>query len=130
MLRFCLGENCLTFSLTQLNFQVRTIVVATTTVARGDLTQKIVGVSVQGNILDLAINVMVDRLALFTAGVTKVAREVRTEKLRVQAETENVYVTEQKITYVYFTSIPLNCVVWFLLNALRIEWLLTPWPET
>lgn len=93
MLRFCLGENCLTFSLTQLNFQVRTIVVATTTVARGDLTQEIVGVSVQGDILDLAINGMVDQLALFTAGVTKVAREVRTKKLGVQAEIENVHVT-------------------------------------
>lgn len=129
MLRFCLGENCLTFSLTQLNFQVRTIAVATTTVARGDLTQKIVGVSIQGNILVLAINVMVDQLALFTAGVTKVAREVRTKKLGVQAEIENVHVTAKNM-YVYFTSILLNCVVWFLLNALRIEWLLTPWPET
>ena len=41
--------------------QVRSIAKVTTAVARGDLTQKITGVSVQGQILDL-VNTMVIRL--------------------------------------------------------------------
>ncbi|KAG8927685.1 hypothetical protein FRC01_007082 [Tulasnella sp. 417] len=49
-----------------------------TAVARGDLTQKCVGVSVAGEILDLVntINSMIDQLAVFAAEVMKVAREV------------------------------------------------------
>ena len=85
----------------QLTLQVRTIAIATTAVAQGDLTQKIKGVSVQGEILDLVntINGMIDQLAMFSAEVTKVAREVGTEgKLGVQAEVGNVQGTWQEIT--------------------------------
>lgn len=72
-----------------------------TAVARGDLTQKVVGVKVSGEILDLVntINNMIDQLAIFAAEVTRVAREVGTEgKLGVQAEVENVEGTWQEIT--------------------------------
>lgn len=82
---------------------MRTIAVATTAVARGDLTRKITGVAVQGEMLDLVntINGMINQLALFAAEVTKVAREVGTEgKLGVQAEVGNVQGTWQEITYV------------------------------
>ncbi|TDL24345.1 hypothetical protein BD410DRAFT_814134 [Rickenella mellea] len=84
-----------------LTLQVRTIAVATTAVAKGDLTQKVTGVSVSGEILDLVntINVMIDQLAIFAAEVKKVAREVGTEgKLGVQAEVGNVQGTWQEIT--------------------------------
>ncbi|KAJ3898627.1 atypical/HisK protein kinase, partial [Lentinula edodes] len=72
-----------------LTLQVRTIAVATTAVARGDLTQKIVGVSVSGEMLNLVntINDMIDQLSIFAVEVKKVARELGTEgKLGVQAE--------------------------------------------
>jgi osomolarity two-component system sensor histidine kinase NIK1 len=74
-----------------------------TAVARGDLTQKVVGVKVSGEILDLVntINNMIDQLAIFAAEVTRVAREVGTEgKLGVQAEVGNIEGTWQEITYV------------------------------
>ena len=64
-----------------------------TAVARGDLTQKITGVSVSGEMLSLVntINDMIDQLAIFAAEVKKVAREVGREgKLGVQAEVGNV----------------------------------------
>jgi osomolarity two-component system sensor histidine kinase NIK1 len=83
--------------------QVRTIAHATTAVARGDLTQKVVGVKVSGEILDLVntINNMIDQLAIFAAEVTRVAREVGTEgKLGVQAEVEHIEGEWQEITYV------------------------------
>ena len=83
--------------------QVRTIAVATTAVARGDLTQKIGGVSVSGEMLSLVntINDMIDQLAIFAAEVKKVAREVGTEgKLGVQAEVGNVQGIWQEITCV------------------------------
>lgn len=86
---------------------------ATTAVARGDLTKKITGVSVQGEILDLVntINGMIDQLALFATEVTKVAREVGTEgKLGVQAEVGNVQGTWQEITCVFFIIIPYSIV--------------------
>ena len=70
-------------------------------------TQKITGVSVQGEILNLVntINGMIDQLAMFSAEVTKVAREVGTEgKLGVQAEVGNVQGTWQEITYVIFRA--------------------------
>jgi len=82
---------------------VRTIAVATTAVARGDLTQKITGVSVSGEMLSLVntINDMIDQLAIFAAEVKKVAREVGTEgKLGVQAEVGNVQGIWQEITCV------------------------------
>ncbi|KAF9481492.1 histidine kinase [Pholiota conissans] len=84
-----------------LTLQVRTIAVATTAVARGDLTQKIIGVSVSGEMLSLVntINDMIDQLAIFAAEVKKVAREVGTEgKLGVQAEVGNVQGIWQEIT--------------------------------
>ena len=87
----------------QLTLQVRTIAVPTTAVAKGDLTQRITGISVQGEILDLVstINGMIDQLAMFSTEVTKVDREVGTEgKLGVQAEVGNVQGTWQEITYV------------------------------
>ncbi|CAL1702932.1 unnamed protein product [Somion occarium] len=84
-----------------LTLQVRTIAAATTAVARGDLTQKVVGVSVSGEMLDLVntINRMIDQLATFAAEVKKVAREVGTEgKLGGQAEVGNVEGIWQEIT--------------------------------
>jgi osomolarity two-component system, sensor histidine kinase NIK1 len=74
-----------------------------TAVARGDLTQKITGVSVSGEMLSFVntINDMIDQLAIFAAEVKKVAREVGTEgKLGVQAEVGNVQGIWQEITYV------------------------------
>ncbi|KAI9635269.1 two-component-like hybrid sensor histidine kinase 1 [Dioszegia hungarica] len=81
--------------------QVRTIAHATTAVARGDLTQKVVGVKSSGEVLDLVntINRMIDQLAIFDAEVTRVAREVGTEgKLGVQAEVGNVEGSWREIT--------------------------------
>ena len=75
--------------------------------ARGDLTQKITGVSVSGEMLNLVntINDMIDQLAIFAAEVKKVAREVGTEgKLGVQAEVGNVQGIWQEITYVSILS--------------------------
>lgn len=71
--------------------------------ARGDLTQKVIGVEVSGEMLSLVntINDMIDQLAGFAAEVKKVAREVGTEgKLGVQAEVGNVQGIWQEITYV------------------------------
>lgn len=49
------------------------------------------------------INDMIDQLAIFSAEVKKVAREVGTEgKLGVQAEVGNVHGIWQEITYVQF----------------------------
>ncbi|EKM50990.1 uncharacterized protein PHACADRAFT_262909 [Phanerochaete carnosa HHB-10118-sp] len=84
-----------------LTVQVRTIAIATTAVARGDLTQKVTGVSVSGEMLDLVntINRMIDQLAIFAAEVKKVAREVGTEgKLGGQAEPGNLEGMWQEIT--------------------------------
>ncbi|KIM76544.1 hypothetical protein PILCRDRAFT_98726 [Piloderma croceum F 1598] len=59
------------------NIQMRTIALATTAVARGNLCQKVVGVAVSGEMLSLVntINDMIDQLAMFAAEVKKVARE-------------------------------------------------------
>lgn len=103
-----------------MTLQVRTIAVATvcngsymkslgdndalqTAVARGDLTQKVTGVSVSGEILHLVntINDMIDQLGIFASEVMKVAREVGTEgKLGVQAEVGFIQGIWQEITYV------------------------------
>ncbi|KIJ42784.1 hypothetical protein M422DRAFT_170534 [Sphaerobolus stellatus SS14] len=86
---------------TNLTLQVRGIAQATTAVAQGDLTKKVVGVSVSGEILDLVntINDMVDQLAFFAEQVKKVAREVGTEgKLGVQADVGRVQGTWKEIT--------------------------------
>lgn len=93
--------DCVNVMAANLTVQVRTIAHATTAVARGDLTQKVTGVAVSGEILDLVntINNMIDQLAIFAAEVTRVAREVGTEgKLGVQAEVENIEGTWQEIT--------------------------------
>src|SRR5438045_5345175 len=68
--------------------QVRNIAEVTTAVARGDLSRKIT-VEVKGEILELknTINTMVDQLRSFASEVTRVAREVGTDrKLGGQAD--------------------------------------------
>jgi osomolarity two-component system sensor histidine kinase NIK1 len=75
-----------------------------TAVSVGDLTTKVEGVDVAGEILDVVntINGMVDQLAVFAAEVTRVAREVGTEgRLGVQARVENMQGSWQAITYVH-----------------------------
>jgi HAMP domain-containing protein len=64
-----------------LTAQVRSIAEVTTAVARGDLTQKIT-IETKGEIAQLAstINTMVGQLSSFAAEVTRVAREVGTER--------------------------------------------------
>jgi osomolarity two-component system sensor histidine kinase NIK1 len=87
----------------QLTLQVRTIAVATKAVAQGDLTQKISGVSVSGEMLELVntINEMIDQLHIFAHEVIKVAREVGTQGvLGGQAEVANVQGIWHEITYV------------------------------
>ncbi|MGA2828561.1 MAG: HAMP domain-containing protein [Streptosporangiaceae bacterium] len=63
-----------------LTAQVRSIAAVTTSVAKGDLTQKI-RVDARGEILELkeTINTMVDQLSAFADEVTRVAREVGTQ---------------------------------------------------
>ncbi|KAG6333867.1 hypothetical protein ID866_5222 [Astraeus odoratus] len=93
--------DCVNVMAANLTLQVRTIAVATTAVARGDLTQQIVGVSVSGEMLQLVntINDMIAQLAIFAKEVKKVAFEVGTEgKLGVQAEVGNVQGIWQEIT--------------------------------
>ncbi|TXK47919.1 HAMP domain-containing protein, partial [Pontibacter qinzhouensis] len=75
-----------------LTSQVRDIANVATAVAKGDLTQK-VSVDVKGELGDLKdiLNEMVDRLNVFGAEVTRVAREVGTEGiLGGQANVPNV----------------------------------------
>ncbi|HVT04884.1 MAG TPA: HAMP domain-containing protein, partial [Thermoanaerobaculia bacterium] len=70
--------------------QVRNIVEVTTSVANGDLSNKIT-VDVKGEILQLknTFNTMVDQLRSFASEVTRVAREVGTEgKLGGQADVQ------------------------------------------
>src|SRR6202521_2926708 len=72
--------------------QVRNIAQVTTAVARGDLSRKIT-VDGRGEILELksTINTMVDQLNAFAGEVTRVAREVGTErKLGGQAQVPGV----------------------------------------
>jgi len=80
--------------------QVRNIAEVTTSVANGDLTQRIT-VEAQGEILELrnTINTMVDQLSSFAEEVTRVAREVGTEgKLGGQAKVEGVSGTWRELT--------------------------------
>ncbi|PTX20001.1 methyl-accepting chemotaxis protein [Pontibacter mucosus] len=75
-----------------LTLQVRDIANVATAVAKGDLTQK-VSVDVKGELGELKdiLNEMVDRLNVFGAEVTRVAREVGTEgMLGGQANVPNV----------------------------------------
>ncbi|MCM2577067.1 HAMP domain-containing protein [Streptomyces meridianus] len=68
------------FMASNLTSQVRNIAQVTTSVANGDLSQKIT-VDAQGEILQLksTVNTMVDQLSGFADEVTRVAREVGTE---------------------------------------------------
>src|SRR5260221_636464 len=80
--------------------QVRNIAQITTSVAQGDLSQKIT-VDARGEILELknTINAMVDQLSSFADEVTRVAREVGTEgKLGGQAEVPGVAGTWKDLT--------------------------------
>jgi HAMP domain-containing protein/signal transduction histidine kinase/CheY-like chemotaxis protein len=88
------------FMASNLTNQVRNIAQVTTSVAQGDLTQKIT-VDVKGEILELknTINTMVDQLSSFADEVTRVAREVGTEgKLGGQAEVKGVSGTWRGLT--------------------------------
>ncbi|MFD4252841.1 HAMP domain-containing protein [Amycolatopsis thermoflava] len=80
--------------------QVRSIADVTTSVAKGDLTQKI-RVDARGEILELkeTINTMVDQLSAFADEVTKVAREVGTHgNLGGQANVRGVSGTWKDLT--------------------------------
>ncbi|KAF8332381.1 histidine kinase [Cantharellus anzutake] len=84
-----------------LTVQVRTIYHTTSAVARGDLSQKIVNVQASGEIQQLVvtINKMIDDLATFAEGVTRVAKEVGTDgKLGGQAEISDLQGTWRDIT--------------------------------
>ncbi|ODV90563.1 hypothetical protein CANCADRAFT_31477 [Tortispora caseinolytica NRRL Y-17796] len=77
---------------TNLTTQVRSIAQVTTAVALGDLSQKI-DVQASGEILELksTINAMVDRLRVFAAEVSRVAKDVGIDgKLGVQAQVSDV----------------------------------------
>ncbi|KAK0240895.1 hypothetical protein EDD85DRAFT_383241 [Armillaria nabsnona] len=81
--------------------QVRAIAIATSAVAHGDLTKKIDGLSVSGEMLELVetINRMIVQLNIFAVEVKKVAREVGTEgKLGGAADVGNVQGIWQEIT--------------------------------
>ncbi|HSI90452.1 MAG TPA: HAMP domain-containing protein, partial [Adhaeribacter sp.] len=83
-----------------LTSQVRDIANVATSVAKGDLSQKIT-VDVKGEMLQLKenINQMVDSLNIFADEVTRVAREVGTEgKLGGQAKVPNVAGTWKELT--------------------------------
>ena len=83
-----------------LTAQVRNIANVTTSVANGDLSQKIT-VDARGEILELknTINTMVDQLNSFAAEVTRVAKEVGTEgKLGGQADVKGVSGTWKDLT--------------------------------
>ncbi|WP_020524978.1 HAMP domain-containing protein [Catelliglobosispora koreensis] len=80
--------------------QVRSISQVTTSIAHGDLSQKIT-ISAKGEVADLAhtINSLTDTLRVFAEQVTRVAREVGTEgKLGGQAEVPNVAGTWKDLT--------------------------------
>ncbi|MGO8672850.1 MAG: response regulator, partial [Capsulimonadaceae bacterium] len=88
------------FMASNLTTQVRGIAKVVTTVANGDLTQKL-RVEAKGEIAELAdtINSMTDTLGIFAAQVTRVAREVGTDgKLGGQAEVQGVSGTWKDLT--------------------------------
>ena len=95
--------------------------------ARGDLAQKVEGVPVFGEILDLVntINSMIDQLSIFASEVKKVAREVGTEgKLGVQAEVGNVQGIWQEITYGLRPPEP-SLFIYLPIACLSIQWPVT-----
>jgi methyl-accepting chemotaxis protein len=80
--------------------QVRNIAIVTTSVANGDLSQKVT-VDVKGEILELknTVNKMVDNLNIFAGEVTRVAKEVGTDgKLGGQAQVPGVGGTWKDLT--------------------------------
>jgi HAMP domain-containing protein/signal transduction histidine kinase/CheY-like chemotaxis protein len=88
------------FMASNLTDQVRNIAQVTTSVAKGDLSEKIT-VDVKGEVLQLknTINTMVDQLRSFADEVTRVAREVGTEgKLGGQADVKDVSGTWRDLT--------------------------------
>ncbi|MFC4136795.1 HAMP domain-containing protein, partial [Hamadaea flava] len=88
------------FMASNLTAQVRNIAQVTTSVAKGDLKQKIT-VDARGEILELksTVNTMVDQLSSFADEVTRVAREVGTEgKLGGQAQVLGVSGTWKDLT--------------------------------
>jgi hypothetical protein len=85
---------------TNLTVQLRDVSAVATSVASGDLSQKIT-VEARGEILQIkdVINAMVDRLGVFADEVTRVAREVGTEgQLGGQAEVPDVAGTWKDLT--------------------------------
>src|SRR6201987_3417946 len=83
-----------------LTVQLRDVSKVATSIAKGDLSQKIT-VDVSGEILQIkdTINTMVDQLNAFAAEVTRVAREVGTEgKLGGQAQVPGVAGTWKDLT--------------------------------
>ncbi|ELU41304.1 histidine kinase 1, 2, 3 plant, putative [Rhizoctonia solani AG-1 IA] len=90
-----------------------------TAVSVGDLTTKVEGIDVAGEILDLVntINGMVDQLAVFAAEVTRVAREVGTEgRLGVQARAPHNELG--RVTY-SFHSVSVNTMAANLTSQVR-----------
>src|SRR5204863_273607 len=85
---------------TNLTVQLRDVSKVATSIAKGDLTQKIT-VDVRGEILQIkeTINTMVDQLNAFASEVSRVAREVGTEgKLGGQAQVPGVAGTWKDLT--------------------------------
>src|SRR5207248_805411 len=85
---------------TNLTVQLRDVSKVATSIAKGDLTQKIT-VDVRGEILRIkeTINTMVDQLNAFASEVNRVAREVGTEgKLGGQAQVPGVAGTWKDLT--------------------------------
>src|SRR5262249_30926951 len=83
-----------------LTVQLRDVSKVATSIANGDLTQKIT-VDARGEILQIknVINTMVDQLSSFASEVTRVAREVGTDgKLGGQAEVRGVAGTWKDLT--------------------------------
>ncbi|HEX4131402.1 MAG TPA: HAMP domain-containing protein [Pirellulales bacterium] len=83
-----------------LTVQLRDVSKVATSIATGDLTQKVT-VDVRGEILQIkdVINTMVDQLSSFASEVTRVAREVGTEgKLGGQADVKGVAGTWKDLT--------------------------------
>ncbi|HLG59537.1 MAG TPA: HAMP domain-containing protein, partial [Vicinamibacterales bacterium] len=83
-----------------LTVQLRDVSKVATSIAKGDLTQKIT-VDVKGEILQIkdTINTMVDQLSSFASEVTRVAREVGTEgRLGGQANVRGVAGTWKDLT--------------------------------
>ncbi|MBV8079186.1 MAG: HAMP domain-containing protein [Actinobacteria bacterium] len=88
------------FMVSNLTTQVRGIAQVVTAVADGDLNRKFT-IEAKGEVSELAdtINEMIDRLRVFAAEVTRVAREVGSEgKLGGQAEVEGVSGTWRGLT--------------------------------